>query len=140
MGGIYHQAGCCCGQPCSQAACSTSDQPAPLVVVDSGECECVGSVGGPYVFAGYVPYEPAAWVWYGGWCDWETGSDFNLNISCHADGNWRVWIAAYAGAEDLIFEGVVSADDLFCVDGQFVGTFSIPGQDRCLGQTATITF
>ena len=139
MGGIYHQAGCCCGQPCTEADCSTAQQPAPLVVID-GDCDCAGTAGGAYSYAGYVPYEPAAWVWYGGWCDWETGSDFNLNISCHADGHWRVWISAYADAEDLVFEGIVSADDLFCQDGHFVGTFSIPGRDRCLGQTATITF
>jgi len=42
---------------------------------------------------------------------------------------------------DLVFDGRVSADDLFCgEDGKFVGTFTIPGQDRCQGQTATITF
>ena len=61
MAGIYHQAGCCYrpGRTCQDAVCLTDQQSNPLVVI-TGDCECAGTAGGPYEFAGYVPYDPQA--------------------------------------------------------------------------------
>ena len=72
MGGIWHQAGCCCGGvPCTDC---TGEQPDLVATVAGGPCDadCQGAAG-TYVFSEYFEdphYDPdyrcCVWVWRDG--------------------------------------------------------------------------
>jgi len=147
MPGIFHQSGCCGGQPCVDCGGSQPDIPQANVSV-SGSCDsvCATADDGDYQFQGFVSDE-CYWYWYGP----QFGFDgtWEIRIQYHpSEGRWEAWLQATQSEVPNHAEfhsSNVSGISCNSSTGHLEGTFTLDGVDSgtnnadCSGCTATIT-
>lgn len=149
MGGIWHQAGCCCCRSMTCATC-TGTQPNLEVSVEGGEDAACLAAAGSYPWDEWNEDEGACW-----W-SWFVNDEKYLEIVlCKESGKVYAWLQnGPTGA--LVFGGTVAPDcllhllpvwreitGLVCckLSGHLAGAFDLYGRiDRgCEGYTAHVT-
>jgi len=134
MGGVWHQAGCCCEcTPCGTA--DRESQPEVAVTI-LGDCleECQNSAGA-YTFTEWLNVEEWEWCTFqwGGpppdvrvtiWFDWYTHAPIWATVA--NDNGWGE------------FEGEPFNVDVKCIGGKLRGSFDVPSLETCEGCHAHI--